>query len=312
MSVQPRVNAPTPSVRRTRLARRVLPHLEGYLYVLPALAVLGLFHLWPSLYTFYLSLHNWNLIQRVPRFIGLANYERLWSDEYFWLALRNTATYALGVVPASLVIGLLLALLLVDAGRMSGLYRVLLFTPVVTAASAAAVIWKWMYAPDEQGLFNALLGLVGVAPRRWLQDPDLAMFSVTLLGIWKSIGYNVVIFYAGLRNIAVEYREAARIDGATAWQEFRHIVLPLLSPTTYFVLIVSVISSFQVFSQVYVMTRGGPLGRTMVLVYYIYDRAFGSFRIGYAAAIAFALFGIILCLTLLQRAVLQNRIHYDN
>jgi len=295
---------------RTRL-RRVLPHIEGYLYILPAFLILGLFHLWPSVYTFFLSLHNWNFIRRNPTFIGFANFQRLWSDEYFWIALKNTAVYALGVVPASIVIGLCLALLLSEGGRLSVLYRVLLFTPVVTAASAAAVIWKWLYAPGADGFFNILLGLFGLGPYRWLQDPSLAMPSVILLGIWKSIGYNVVIFYAGLRNISREYREAARIDGASPWQELVHIVLPLLAPTTYFVLIVSTISSFQVFSQVYVMTGGGPLNRTLVLVYYLYDRAFASFRIGYAAAIAFVLFVIIMALTLAQRAVLQHRIHYD-
>ncbi len=297
-------------IRRTR-RRRVLRHVEGYLYVLPAFAILAVFHLWPSLYTFYLSLFNWNFIRRTPTYIGFENYDRLMADEYFWIALKNTATYALGVVPASIAIGLALALLLSDIRRLSPLYRVLLFTPVVTAASAAAVIWKWLYAPGEDGFFNLMVGLVGLGPFRWLQDPDLAMLSVVILGIWKSIGYNVVIFYAGLRNIAREYREAARIDGASTWQEFRRIIMPLLAPTTYFVLIVSVISSFQVFSQVYVMTGGGPLNRTLVLVYYLYDRAFASFRIGYAAAIAFVLFAIILGLTLLQRAILQHRIHYD-
>ena len=297
--------------RRTRLWR-VLRHVEGYAYVLPAFAILAVFHLWPALYTFYLSLFNWNFIRRTPTYIGLENYRRLWSDEYFWIALENTTVYALGVVPASIAIGLFLALLLNERSRLSRLYRVLLFTPVVTAASAAAIIWKWLYAPGPDGFFNLMAGVVGLGPYRWLQDPDMAMLGVIILGVWKSIGYNVVIFYAGLRNIAVEYREAARIDGASAWQEFRRIILPLLAPTTYFVLIVSVISSFQVFSQVYVMTGGGPLNRTLVLVYYLYDRAFASFRIGYAAAIAFVLFAIILVLTLLQRLVLQHRIHYDN
>lgn len=299
------------SLRRIR-RRRILRHLEGYLYVLPAFVILAAFHLWPAVYTFFLSLYNWNFIRRTPTYIGFANYERLWGDEYFWIALKNTAVYAFGVVPASIAVGLLLALLLNDRSRLSATYRILLFTPVVTAASAAAVIWKWLYAPDAGGLLNLLIGWVGLGPFRWLQDPNLAMLSVVILGIWKSIGYNVVIFYAGLRNIDREYREAARIDGASTWQEFRRIVLPLLAPTTYFVLIVSVIGSFQVFSQVYVMTGGGPLNRTLVLVYYLYDRAFSSFRIGYAAAIAFVLFAIILALTLLQRALLQHRIHYDN
>lgn len=298
--------------RRTRL-RRVLLHLEGYLYILPAFLVLASFQLWPTVYTFFLSLHDWNMIRRNPTYIGFANFQRLAVDDYFWTALKNTTTYALGVVPASVVLGLFLALMLAEFPwrKLSALYRVLLFTPVITAASAAAIIWKWLYAPGDDGLFNIFLGLVGLTSRRWLQDPNLAMFSVVLLGIWKSVGYNVVIFFAGLRTIAKEYREAARIDGASSWQEFWHITLPLLTPTTYFVLIVSVIGSFQVFSQVYVMTEGGPLNRTLVLVYYLYDRAFGSFRMGYAAAIACVLFGIIFTLTLLQRWFFHDRIHYD-
>lgn len=281
------------------------------MYVLPAFAVLAVFQLWPSVYTFFLSLHDWNFIRRNPAYVGLANYERLLADPYFWTALRNTAIYTLGVVPPSMVLGLGLAYLL-SGVRRSALYRVLLFTPVVTASSAAAVIWRWLYAPGPDGFFNRLIGLIGLGPERWLQDPALAMPSVILLGIWKSVGYNVVIFYAGLRNISPEYREAARIDGASPWQEFSRIVLPLLAPTTFFVLVVSVIGSFQVFSQVYVMTRGGPLNRTLVLVYYLYERAFGSFRIGYASAIAFVLFVILFTLTLVQRLILQPRIHYDN
>ena len=298
------------SLRRTR-RWRVLPHLEGYLYVLPAFLILGLFHLWPSIYTFFLSLHNWNFIRRNPTFIGLTNYERLWADEYFWLALKNTAVYALGVVPPSIVIGLCLALLLTDGGRLSVMYRVLLFTPVVTAASGGLGHLDMDVRSGSGQLLQPLARRGGPRSCPVAARSRFGHAQRHPPGRLEEHRVQRRDLLCGLRNISHEYREAARIDGASPWQELTRIVLPLLAPTTYFVLIVSCIGSFQVFSQVYVMTGGGPLNRTLVLVYYLYDRAFGSFRIGYAAAIAFVLFGIMLTLTLLQRALLQHRIHYD-
>ena len=183
-------------LRRTR-RWRVLPHPQGYLYVLPAFLILGLFHLWPSDDTFFLSLHNWNFIRRNPTFIGLTNYERLWADEYFAACPQKHGGVRTRGRAAEHRDRIVLGALIDGWGRLSVMYRVLLFTPVVTAASAASVIWTWMYAPGADGFFNLLLGVVGLGPARWLQDPDLAMPSVILLGVWKSIGYNVVLSRCG-------------------------------------------------------------------------------------------------------------------
>jgi ABC-type sugar transport system permease subunit len=176
---------------------------------------------------------------------------------------------------------------------------------------AVSAVWRWIYNPNL-GLANSLLKLLGLPSQTWLSDPDLAMPAVALVALWKGLGYDVVIFLAGLQNIPTVYLEAAQIDGASGWQRFRHVVWPLLSPVTYFVLIMSVINSFKVFSQIHVLTpRGGPLGSTEVLVFHVYRLAFQEYHFGQAAAVAFVLFAIVTLLTVLQRRFIEPRVHYE-
>lgn len=280
------------------------------MYILPAGLILISFHLGPAAYALYLSLLDWNMLRSGPRFVGLGNYLELLHDPYFWLSLKHTTLYVAGVVPTSMALSLLVAVLITRLRRGGAWYRALFFLPVVTAGSAAAVVWKWILYPDESGLLNAFLGWFGLSPQQWFLNPRIALPAIMLMSVWKNMGYDVLIFFAGLRNISAHYYEAAAIDGAGRWAQFRHITWPLLAPTTVFISIVSIISSFQVFAQVFVMTQGGPLNSTLVVVYYLYQVAFGLFRMGYAAAIAYVLLIIILILTIAQRAISDRRVFY--
>lgn len=283
----------------------------AYLYLLPATVVLVTFHFAPVFYAFYVSLLDWNYISPNPTFVGFANYAALLKDSDFITSLINTVYYVIGTVPTSMAVALFVAILLNQKIRGLAWYRTVYFLPVITAANAVAIIWFWIYHPDYSGLLNGLLDRLGLPIQSWLLDPKWAMPCIILMSIWKGLGYNVVIFLAGLQNISSEYYEAAQIDGAKGWSMFRYITWPLLSPTTFFVLIISVIGSFQVFSQVYVMTRGGPLKSTLVVVYYLYKIGFEDFKMGYASAMAYALFVIIFTLTLLQRKYIGSRVYYQ-
>ncbi len=304
-----------------------------YLYVLPALGILIVFRFIPVIYAFVISFFNWGMAG--PKgFVWLDNYIKLFKDPYFYRVLGNTFYYVLSVVPLNIIFSLLIAILLNQKIKGKGFFRTIYFLPVVTSIIAVSVVWKWLYHP-RMGLINYLLSLVGIKPFMWLEEyrgiftvlaerlglhiptwmggPSLALFSLTIMSVWKGIGYNVVIFLAGLQAIPNHYYEAAKIDGANRWQRFRNITLPLLSPTTFYVLIMTTIISFQVFAPVWMMTGpppGGPLGTTNVVVYYLYENAFNFLRYGYASAIAFILFIIILVLTILQKK-LEKKVHYE-
>lgn len=282
----------------------------GLLYVLPAASILGTFHLFPLVYAFWLSLTDWNFIRPRVAYVGLKQYQTMLADPSFHIALRNTVVYTLGVVVISGVLGLLLAVALNRRLALSGLFRTLIFLPVVTATSTAAVVWKWMYAPNASGLINQVIGLLGIPAQRWLLDPDLALPAVMAMSVWQSTGYAMVIFLAGLQNISRPVVEAAMVDGAGGWQRFRYITVPLLTPTIFFVGIVSIIHSFQAVSQVIILTEGGPLRRTLLLVYYLYQQAFGAFKMGYGAAMAMTLFALLALFTLLQWRLGERKVHY--
>lgn len=292
--------------------RKGLRRWAGLLYVLPAALILGIFQLYPVLYGLGISLTDANFLRREVNFVGLKHYQDLLHDPYFHTAVVNTIVYTLGVVLISGTLGLVLAVILNRRFFGVGLYRTLLFLPVVTATSTAAVVWKWMYTPDPSGLVNRVIGWVGFEPQRWLVNPTLAMPAVMAMSIWQSTGYSMVIFLAGLQGISRSAIEAAKVDGAGRWQVFRYITLPLLTPTLFFVLVVSVIHSFQAVSQVMILTEGGPLRRTLLVVYYLYQQAFGSFKMGYGSAIAMVLFIFLALFTLLQWKVSQKRVHYGD
>lgn len=312
--------------------KRILRFLSPYAYLLPAVAIIFVFRFLPMLYAFRVSFYRWGMAG-AERFVGFGNYIAIIKDSNFWQAFGNTIYFSAGVVPASLFFSLFIALLLHQKIRGMRFFRTVYFLPVVTSIIAVSMVWKWIYHP-QVGLANTVLHLAGIQGLGWLSEwrglfqmifehvqlrfplkgPSLALASLMIVSVWKGLGYNVVLFLAGLENIPRQYYEAARVDGATRWQVFRHVTWPLLSPTTFYVLIMTTIISFQMFAYVWMMTgppAGGPLGTTNVLVYYLYDYAFNFSRYGYGTAAAFILFVIVLMLTLMQRKFVERKVFYD-
>lgn len=261
------------------------------LFLGPSLVGMAIFVMGPILASLGLAFARWDLLSP-PEWVGLANFRQLLADPEFWRALRHTLGFLLGYIPLVMSAGLLVALALNARIPGQGLFRAVYFLPVVTAWVAVALVWKWLLNPGY-GLVNHLLGLLGVQGPAWLFDPGWAMPAVILTSVWKDTGFVMAILLAGLQNIPREHYEAARIDGAGSWALFRHITLPLLAPALYFALTISLINSFQVFDQVYVMTGGGPAGATTVLVERIVKNAFSYSQMGYAAAMSWFLFGLI-------------------
>jgi len=279
----------------------------GWLLAAPALAVIAVFFLLPVLAGFALSVTDFDIYSigdpDLVRFVGAANYRTLASEPLFWKALKNTLYFVLLGVPATMGVALAAALG-VTAGvtRFKPVFRTIYFAPVVTTLVAVAVVWRYLYHP-RFGLINGFLGFFGVEPIAWLADPRWAMPAIVLLAVWKNFGYTMIIFVAGLQAIPEQLYEAARLDGASAWQRFRYITLPGLAPTTTFVAVITVIGYFQLFAEPYVMTSGGgPVNATLSVVLYMFKEGFRWWNIGYAAAVAFVLFWIILGVTLIQTA----------
>ena len=276
----------------------------GLLFVAPALLVIGAFFLLPVAGSLVLSFTDFDIyaiasLENV-RGVGLGNYGTLLRDPFFWIALRNTFYFVLVGGPLSIAVSLAAALLV--SARLTpfkGFFRTAYFAPVVTTLVAVAIVWRYLYHP-RFGLFNYALGFLGIDPIDWLGDPTWAMPAIILLAVWKNFGYNMIIFVAGLQSIPEELYEAAWLDGAGAWRQFRHITLPMLSATFLFVGIITMIGYFQLFAEPYVMTQGGPVHSTLSVVLLMYEQGFRWWNMGYAAAIAFVLFLIILAATVLQ------------
>lgn len=284
--------------------------ISAYLFLSPSIIVFSLFTYFPLLYAFYLSLHRWRLGIVARTFVDLHNYRVLITSAEFWGVMRNSFYYALGSIPLNMAIALTIALLLNHQIRGLAIFRTAYFLPTITSTAAMAVVWLWIYHPDF-GLANWVLDLIGLPRLRWLSDPRWSMPALIIMGIWKGVGYNIIIYLAGLQNIPQHLYEAARIDGADSWACFRHITWPLLTPISFFILIIAVINSLKAFAQMHVMTEGGPLGSTTVIAYYLYQHGFQFFNLGYASAVACILFVILLALTLIQFKFLSPRVHYQ-
>lgn len=289
---------------------RLLEALSAYLFLLPAAAVLFTFQYLPAIDVFRISLTNRLLLRPFSDFIGLENYVRLVGDGRFWNSVWNTVYFVGASVPLQMGLALLLALGLATKLRGVGFFRTTYFLPVVTSMVAVSVVWDWLYHP-RIGLINEVLKMFGGKAVPWLESADWAMPAIILLVVWKGTGYYMIIYLAGLMDIPNQYYEAARIDGASSWRLFRHVTWPLLAPTTYLILILQMINSFQVFSVVYVMTGGGPIGSTEVVVYYLFQRAFESLEFGYASAISVVMFLFLVLLTVIQRVFIGSRVSYD-
>lgn len=285
----------------------MLPSFSGFLIfvILPVLAALGL------------SFLDWSLLSP-PSYAGLSNYSQLLTrDPVFWRVLGNTLYFTVTIVPLQLGLGLALAVALNQAIRGLTLYRVIYFMPVVTNIVAAALVFQWMFNRDF-GIISVpfwslaeATELPFLAPPDWLNNGNWAKAAVVVLTLWKNVGFTMVIYLAGLQAIPIQLYEAARVDGASPWQTFRHITLPLVSPTTFFLLIIQMIGAFQLFSEAFVMTRGGPAQATLTIAYYIYQNAFEFGRMGKASAIAWVLFVVIFAATYLQNRFQRRWVHYE-
>ena len=278
-------------------------------FLLPSLIGLLLFTVMPILSSLGLTLFEWDLLTP-PNFVGTNNFERLFADEDFWRALKNTLTYIVSYIPFVMAGSLAIAIVLNQKLKGRMFFRASFFIPVVSAWVAIALLWKWIFNP-RFGLLNFALGLVGIEGPAWLFDPQWAMSAVVITSVWKDLGFLMVMFLAGLQGIPNVYYEAASIDGANRWQTFWRITLPLLSPTAFFALIISLINSFQVFDQVWIMTEGGPAGATSVLVELIVKNAFSYSRMGYASALSWVLFLLVFAVTVVQMRLQRRWVAYE-
>lgn len=280
----------------------------GILFVLVPMLLFLVFAAAPMFFACYLSFTQFK-ITRPPTWVGLQNFELILEDPLFLTALKNTTIYAVGVVPSSMALSLLIALLLNQKIRGIVVFRTAFYLPVVTSTVASAVVWMWMFTPDV-GILNRVLLALGLARQRWLLDPQLALPSVMLMSVWQSLGYRMIIWLAALQGIPVHLYDAAEVDGAGAWRKFWAITLPLLKPTTFFILVTAVIGSLQVFGSVFVMTNGGPGYATTTIVHQVYRNAFNYLRMGYGAAQAFVLFLIIFALSMVNWFFFRSDVEY--
>ena len=312
------------------LKRKIGESLAGYLYVGPAAIVLGLFSIFPVGYAFYVSLHQWGI--RRGAFVGFDNYRRAFSDPEFGRSMAATLYYVIGTVPVSVFLGLIVANLLAQRIRARAFYRTMYFLPYVTSVVAAAAVWTLVFYPasSERGLANAVMTWLGLPPQFWVEEsqgvvqligshfhlrvpdwaagPSLALVCVIIFSIWSSFGFDVVVLLAGLTSVPKEIYEAAALDGATGWHRLRYITIPLISPTLFFLMIISTIRAFRVFGQIYIMASKDPLRSADNVTMYIY-RYFRE-EPGYGSAVAMILFGIILLVTLVQMRLIGPRVHY--
>ncbi len=282
--------------------------LSALLFLSPTLIIFTAFILFPVVFSFYLSFHQWNMFGGAPTFVGLENYSKMFQSAEFWQVLGNTAIYTLGTVPINMALSLWIAYILNKKIIGKKFLRTAFFAPVIISPVAAALIWRWLYDPNF-GLINYMISFFGIGSINWLNEPEAAMFALIIMGVWKTFGINMVLFSAGLQGIPDSYYEAAELDGAGKWAKFYHITIPMLAPTTFFIMIMSMISSFQVFDIVYVLTSGGPMGSTKVLVFYVYEYAFKFFEMGYASAISYFLFALLFILTMIQVRYMKSKVY---
>jgi ABC-type sugar transport system permease subunit len=304
------------SLRLTSRRRSLRGHTGfiAFLFLLPFMLVFVVFRAGPVLAALVLSFTSYNVLAP-PEWVGLYNYNNILfgteaATRLFWISIVNTLYFTVGEVAIEMMCGLALALLVNSRLlRAKSLWRIFFYTPVVTSLVASSMIWLWLYHPDL-GLINAILQGLGLPALKWLGSTTLAMPSLILMAVWQGAGWSMVIYLAGLQGIPESLYEAARIDGANAWQQFWNVTLPLLAPVTLFVVIMSCISSLQVFSQVFVMTQGGPLNSTTTVTYHMYLNAFRFYRMGYASAMSFLLFLIVLAISVLNNRIFGGRIEY--
>jgi len=289
--------------------------IKAYFYLLPALLVLGVFSIYPVIRSLMMSFTTVHRRTLEVEEVGLHNFRFLMEDSRFHLALRNTFTFVIGVVPAAIIISLFIAVLLNQKIRGAAIFRSIYFLPFVTSTIAIAMVWSWIFH-THHGLLNYFLGFVGIAPRAWIEHPNYAMTSLIIMSIWSRLGFNIVILLAGLQTIDKQLYLAARVDGAGAWQRFKSITTPLLSPSIFFLVVMGVIGSFRVFGEIYALFASGatplpgPANSALTVVYYVFQRFWDDRNFGVATAAALVLFVIISFFTVIQFWIGKKLVHY--
>lgn len=285
--------------------------LKAYLYLLPALAIIAVFSIYPIFRSFEMAFwSDYTFITRTRHEYGLDNFVTLFNDSRFWLSLRNTATFVLGVVPLQIIISLGIAMMLNSNIKLKGMFRSIYFLPFVTSVVAISMVWQFIFH-TQNGILNDIIGWFGMDPIPWLARPEYAMTSLVIMSIWRGLGFNIVILLAGLQNVDKGLFLAAKVDGANAWHRFTTVTLPMLSPTLFFISIMSVISSFRVFTEVFALFQGepGPGNSALTVVFYVWQ-TFQNRNLGVSSAAAVVLFAIILFFTMIQMYVGKKLVHY--
>ncbi|AOZ94353.1 carbohydrate ABC transporter permease [Paenibacillus crassostreae] len=285
--------------------------LAGFLFVSPMLIGVSVLVLLPIIATIILGFADWNFVQGWDgmKWVGIENFKKLLNDPLFIKSVRNTLLFLL-TVPIYMIISMLLAILIDKHVYFKSYFKVAYFMPYISMVVAVGVVWQVLFQPSY-GPINEILKSIGIAnPPKWIADPNFALISIMMISIWISIGFNLIIYIAGLQSIPKDLYEAAEIDGASGWTKFTRITFPLLSPTSFFLMVTGIISTFKVFDLIAVMTQGGPIGSTTMMVWYLYDTAFVNLKIGYASSIASVLFGFVMLITLFQWLAQKKWVNY--
>jgi len=302
LSIEIPVKKTKSSQRRGSLRKRLLP----YLLVSPYLLFVIVFVVFPVLFCFFLTFNKWNIISPM-KFIGTDNYPRLFHDRLFWKAIANTLKFLLLHIPLQLIISLFLAYLLNQKIRAASFFRASFFMPVVVSGVVVTILWQQLLGYDS-GLINRMLMRMGMAKIGWLVNPDVAIYSIAVMATWKNLGLYVILFLVGLQTVPTQYYEAAKLEGASRWQQFYHITLPMINPTIFMVVILSTIGGFSLFIEPYIMTGGGPLNTTLSAVLYIYKQAFQYYNMGYSATLGFFYAFMIMAVVVLQKRLIEKEV----
>ncbi|WHX49783.1 sugar ABC transporter permease [Paenibacillus woosongensis] len=312
-------NAPAPaavaarsykSAHRRGLTASLKEHALAYLFLAPSIVIFGLFLLYPLVKSVYLSFFLTDPRGKIAAYVGLDNFRQLLGSAQFWNSLEVTGKFVLLTVPGGLALGLIMAALAHSRLKGMRLFQFIFSLPLAVSVSTSAVIWMMLFHPTL-GMFNYFLDLAGLPAVQWLTDSRWALISISVMTIWMNSGFNFIVLLSGLQGIPEDMYDSAKVDGAGSIRTFIRIILPLLSPTLFFLLIVSVIGSFQAFGQMHILTKGGPAGSTEVFVYSIYKEAFVNYQFGTGSAMAIILFLLILALTLIQFTILEKKVHYQ-
>ena len=295
--------------KRTGSARHAAAKAKPYLFVAPAVVILAIFWVYPILNMGYLSLFKWDLISPKMKFVGLENFQTLFADQQFWQTFANTVIYTVFVVGLGVTLGLFVAVYLKEHTKTNGFIQAVIFSPYVVSLASVALLWMWIMNKDY-GLLNSILGFFGIGAVDWLGDSHVALASLILISVWKSVGYDALILVSAIQGIPAHLYEAARLDRAGSWTTFRKITLPMISPTLFFLVVLDAIASLKVFETIQIMTAGGPQNATNTLVFSLYQYGFQFNKVGYAAAIGVVLLVLIAIFAIVYFRLLSNRVHY--